>query len=132
MKAKQQSTQQETKNDEEQELEKDREAEQILTDKPIITTEEEQESETENNKPELEIGNEKKKKVFVNGLAIGIGIGCIATFVVMWITVFFSPRLPTGTTYETMLSIFIYPLLYLLSVGLVTLTAGIVREYYTK
>jgi hypothetical protein len=67
---------------------------------------------------------------FVYGLSVGLGIGCIATFVIMWLTVFFTPQLP-AVTYENMLSIFIYPLIYLLSVGLIALTAGIVKEYYT-
>jgi hypothetical protein len=48
----------------------------------------------------------------------------------MWLAVFFSPQLPSGATYQTMLSIFIYPMVYLLAVGLIALTAGIVREYY--
>ena len=68
---------------------------------------------------------------FIHGLAVGLGIGCIATFVVMWITIFFTPMVPPATTYETLLSIFIYPLIYLLAVGLIALTAGIVREYYS-
>jgi hypothetical protein len=67
---------------------------------------------------------------FVHGLAVGLGIGCIATFVIVWISLFFTPRLPNAVTYENLLSIFIYPLIYLLSVGLIALTAGIVREYY--
>jgi hypothetical protein len=131
MKAKKQLTQRELKNDGEPELEEGCGAEQILTDKPIIAAREGRRSESESNKPKSDVGNERKKSAFVNGLAIGVGIGCVATFVVMWIAIFFSPRLPAGTTYETMLSIFVYPLVYLLSVGLVTLTAGIVREYFT-
>lgn len=67
---------------------------------------------------------------FIHGLSVGLGIGCLATFVIMWVTVFFSPQLPSSLTYENMLSIFIYPLIYLLAVGLIALTAGIVREYY--
>ena len=67
---------------------------------------------------------------FIHGLASGLGIGCVATFVIMWIAVFFSPQLPSRVTYEAMLAVFIYPLLYLLAVGLVALTAGIVREYF--
>jgi len=67
---------------------------------------------------------------FVHGLAVGLGIGCIATFVIVWISLFFTPKLPNAVTYENLLSIFIYPLIYLLSVGLIALTAGIVREYY--
>jgi hypothetical protein len=67
---------------------------------------------------------------FIHGLSVGLGIGCLATFVIIWVTVFFSPQLPSSLTYENMLSIFIYPLIYLLAVGLIALTAGIVREYY--
>lgn len=69
---------------------------------------------------------------FVRGLSVGLGIGCIATFVIMWIAVFFTPQLPIGITYEAMLSVFIYPLIYLLAVGLIALTAGVVKEYYMK
>jgi hypothetical protein len=68
---------------------------------------------------------------FVHGLAVGLGIGCIATFVIVWISLVFTPRLQSGVTYENLLSIFIYPLIYLLAVGLISLTAGIVREYYS-
>jgi len=67
---------------------------------------------------------------FIHGLAVGLGIGCIATFVIVWISLFFTPKLPNAVTYENLLSIFIYPLIYLLAVGLIALTAGIVREYY--
>lgn len=70
--------------------------------------------------------------IFVHGLAAGFGIGCIATFVIIWITVFFSPQLSRALTYESMLSIFIYPMLYLLTVGLIATTAGIVREFYVR
>lgn len=69
---------------------------------------------------------------FIHGLAVGLGIGCIATFVIVWISVFFIPRLPSEVTYENLLSIFVYPLIYLLAVGLIALTAGIVREYYAR
>ena len=70
------------------------------------------------------------KASFVHGLSVGLGIGCIATFVVVWITIYFTPLLPSALTYENMLAIFIFPLVYLLAVGLVALTAGIVRQYY--
>lgn len=75
---------------------------------------------------------EEDRSSFLHGLSVGLGIGCIATFVIMWITVFFTPMLPSTVTYESMLSIFIYPLIYLLTVGLIALTAGIVREYYAR
>lgn len=72
------------------------------------------------------------RRSFADGVSVGLGIGCIATFIVMWISLFFSPQLPSSATYEAMLSVFIYPLIYLLSVGLVALTAGFVREYYAR
>ncbi len=68
---------------------------------------------------------------FIHGLAVGLGIGCMAAFVLTWLSVFFTPQLPPAITYESLLSIFVYPLVYLLAVGLVALTAGIVREYYS-
>jgi len=68
------------------------------------------------------------KSSFVHGLSMGLGIGCIATFIIMWIAVFFTPQLASTDTYEAMLSVFIYPLIYLLTVGLIALTAGVVRE----
>jgi hypothetical protein len=71
------------------------------------------------------------KGSFVHGLSVGLGLGCIATFVIMWIAVFFTPKLPPSITYENLLVIFIFPLIYMLAVGLVALTAGIVRQYYT-
>jgi len=74
---------------------------------------------------------ERDRSGFVHGLAVGLGFGCIAAFIIMWIAVFFTPKMPDAISYETMLSIFVYPLVYLLAVGLVALTAGIVREYYS-
>jgi hypothetical protein len=78
----------------------------------------------------INIQGEDKGK-FIHGLAVGLGIGCIATFVIVWVSLFFTPKLPNGVTYENLLSIFIYPLIYLLTVGLIALTAGIVKEYYS-
>jgi hypothetical protein len=131
MKGKEQAARQELKN-EELELEKDPSIEQVRFGKPTVRIGGKQKSRSESDKFNLDTRNEEKKGGFINGLAVGVGIGFIATFVVMWIAVFFSPQLPAGTTYQTMLSIFIYPLVYLLTVGSITLTAGIVREYYTQ
>ena len=78
----------------------------------------------------MESRREEGRRSFVDGLSVGLGIGCVATFAIMWITVFFTPQLPTAVTYENLLAIFIYPLIYLLALGLIALTAGIVREYY--
>ena len=80
----------------------------------------------------ISINQSEDKSSFVHGLSVGLGLGCIAAFIIMWIVVFFSPQLPSTVTYEAMLSVFIYPLVYLLAVGLITLTAGIVREYYVR
>ena len=72
------------------------------------------------------------RKGFFNGLAVGVGTGCIATFIILWTAIYFTPKLPTAITYENLLSIFIYPLLYLLTIGLVFLTAGLVKEKYSS
>jgi threonine/homoserine/homoserine lactone efflux protein len=131
MKAKEQPAGQELKNDE-SEPGKDPSVEQVPSGDPMMILKGKRKSRGENEKPSSDTGDREKKGGFANGLAVGVGIGFIATFVVMWIAVFFSPQLPAGTTYQTMLSIFIYPLVYLLAVGSITLTAGIVREYYTQ
>jgi len=88
---------------------------------------------------ESEVYEEKAPKVkrklevsFVNGLAMGFGIGCVAAFVILWISVYFSPLLPGNVGYSDLLVIFVYPLVYLLALGLVSLTMGFVREYYSK
>ena len=94
-------------------------------------TEEENQQKNEPHKSPRSEEDEGDRSSFIHGLAVGLGLGCIATFVIMWIAVFFTPKLPDAISYETMLSIFIYPLVYLLAVGLVALTAGIVREYYS-
>ncbi len=75
--------------------------------------------------------HEANRAIFINGLSVGLGVGCIVTFAVMWIAVFFTPQLPASASYQDLLSIFIFPLIYLLAIGLITLTAGIVREFYT-
>jgi len=91
-------------------------------------------SNPEEDKSALESEPEKStgRGSFVHGLAVGLGIGCLANFVITWLTVFFSPQLPNWVTYENLLAIFIYPMIYLLAVGLVALTAGVVREYFTR
>ncbi|MEM3698204.1 MAG: hypothetical protein QXQ94_12065 [Candidatus Bathyarchaeia archaeon] len=76
--------------------------------------------------------NNQDRSSFIHGLSVGLGLGCISTFIIMWVVVFFTPQIPPTLTYESMLSMFIYPMLYLLAVGLVALTAGIVREYYVR
>ena len=72
------------------------------------------------------------KDSFVDGLWVGLGLGSIACFAMVWASLFFSPLLPQSATYESLLATFIYPLIFLLGLGLVALTAGVVREYYSK
>jgi hypothetical protein len=79
----------------------------------------------------LKVKNQEDKGSFINGLSVGLGIGCITTFIIVWISIFFTPQM-SSVTYENLLAIFIYPLVYLLTVGLIALTAGIIREYYTR
>jgi hypothetical protein len=136
MEAKDQAPQQELKDEEEPWVEdpgqewEEEQAEPKPQDETMTTLKEEKDPTCETGK----LSNKRNKKgetnVFVNGLSVGLGMGCIVTFIIMWLAVFFSPQLPSGTTYQTMLSIFIYPMVYLLAVGLIALTAGIVREYY--
>jgi hypothetical protein len=140
MVAREQAAQQELKDDEEPWVEEsgqgweEEQVEQRPEDETTATLEEEKEAPLEDSKRNNQRNNRRNnggdRNFFVNGLAVGLGIGCIVTFVTMWIAVFFSSQLPPGETYQTMLSIFIYPLIYLLAVGLIALTAGIVREYY--
>jgi len=107
-------------------------AEQEIEQEGQIAAEESTEPTQERVKQEnLRINNQgEDRSSFIHGLAVGLGIGCVATFIIVWISVFFTPKLASAVTYENLLSIFIYPLIYLLAVGLIALTAGIVREYY--
>jgi len=106
----------------------------VITEKTV--SEEDEKEEEEQTELFMDFNNftkEKKRKYnfharFVNGLAVGFGMGCIATFIILWTAVSFTPKLPQAITYEGLLSVFIYPLLYLLTIGVVSLTAGLVKE----
>ena len=80
----------------------------------------------------LQFNGGESRGRFANGLAVGLGIGCITTIIIMWVSVFFTPQISSSVTYEKLLSIFIYPLIYLFAVGLIALTAGAVKEYYSR
>ena len=69
---------------------------------------------------------------FFDGLAVGSGIGCIIIFATIWVSLFLSPMLPQTATYESLLAAFIYLLIFTVGTGLVAVTAGVVREYYSK
>jgi hypothetical protein len=110
-------------NSEEQELEQASAQEQTI---------EQEEIEQKEQEDKAKANNREDRSSFVHGLSVGLGLGCIATFIIIWVVVFFTPQIPSTLTYESMFSMFIYPMLYLLAVGLVALTAGIVREYYVR
>jgi len=128
----------ELKNDEEpwveedsgQEWEQEQEERKPAEEETIATAKEDEDVPYESGEFKGNQNERGQKSFFVNGLFVGLGIGCILTFVIMWLAVYFSPQLPSGTTYQAMLSIFIYPMVYLLAVGLIALTAGFVREQY--
>lgn len=80
-------------------------------------------------------GVEKKvqdKGVFANGIAVGLGMAYIAAFSILWMSVYFSPKLPAGINYQDLLSLFFGPLIILLAIGIASLTTGIVRQYSGK
>jgi hypothetical protein len=110
--------------------------ESVEQEEPVAAAEELEEEEEEQQRGKREQNAKANNHVedrssFIHGLSVGLGVGCIATFVIVWVSIFFTPQLPQAITYENLLSIFVYPLIYLLAVGLVALTAGIVREYYS-
>jgi hypothetical protein len=107
----------------------EQEDEQVPVQEQTIEQEEIEQKERENIS---QMNNQGDRSSFIHGLSVGLGLGCIATFIIIWVVVFFTPRMPPTLTYESLLSMFIYPMLYLLAVGLVALTAGIVREYYVR
>ena len=78
---------------------------------------------------ETDVVTARSRSSFVNGLAIGFGLAFLATFVILWISIFYASQLSAGISYERMISAFIYPMLFILSAGTVLLTTGIVREY---
>ena len=78
---------------------------------------------------ETDVVAARSRSSFVNGLAIGFGLAFLATFATLWISIFFGSQLSPEISYERMISVFIYPMLFILSTGTVLLTTGIVREY---
>ena len=118
--------------DTEQEQEAAPQESQAQEEEFVVSEEVAEQNMEQNNQQNSRFSNHgEDRSSFIHGLAVGLGIGCIATFIIMWIAVFFTPMMPT-VSYESLLAVFIYPRLYLLAVGLVALTAGIVREYYSR
>jgi len=67
------------------------------------------------------------EKEFINGFLIGLGIGFLALFTILWVSIFFASLL-ANISYGRLLSIFIYPLVLILGSGTTLVVAGFVRE----
>jgi hypothetical protein len=72
-----------------------------------------------------------RKSAFTNGLAVGFGIGCFATFVALLVTVFYYSQM-TSQTFENVLSSFSLPLTYFFILGTLFLVLGLIWERYEK
>jgi hypothetical protein len=72
-----------------------------------------------------------RKSAFTNGLAVGFGIGCFATFTALLITVFYYAQL-NGQTFDHVLPRFSFPLTYFFILGILFLIVGLVWERHEK
>lgn len=82
--------------------------------------------------PDTPSQNNNSKSSFSDGAAVGLGIGIIMCSAMLWASLFLAPLLPQSATYENLLATYVYLLVPMLSLGVVALTAGAVREYYSK
>jgi len=67
------------------------------------------------------------EREFVNGFSVGLGIGCLSILVVLWVSLSFT-SLFTSLNYERLISVFVYPMLLLLAIGVSLLVKGLVGE----
>lgn len=72
-----------------------------------------------------------RKSAFTNGLAVGFGMGCIATFAALLVTAFYYSQM-SSQTFEEALSSFSFPLLYFFVLGVLFLIVGFVWERFEK
>lgn len=72
-----------------------------------------------------------RKSAFTNGLAVGFGIGCFATFTALLITVLYYAQL-TGQTFDQVLPNFSFPLTYFFILGILFLIVGLIWERHEK
>ena len=79
----------------------------------------------------LEERKHRRKNAFVNGVAVGFGIGCFATFAALLITAFYYSQV-AGQTFEGALSSFSLPIVYFLILGVLFLLVGFVWEKSDK
>jgi len=72
-----------------------------------------------------------RKSAFTNGIAVGFGIGCFATFAALLITVFNYSQAGSQAFEET-LSTFSLPIIYFFVLGALFLVIGLVWERFEK
>ena len=72
-----------------------------------------------------------RKSAFVNGIAVGFGIGCFATFAAILITTFYYSQM-TSQPLEAALSSFSLPLSYFFVLGILFLIIGLLWERFEK
>jgi len=72
-----------------------------------------------------------RKCAFTNGVAVGFGIGCLATFAALLVTAMYYSQL-TSQPFEVALSDFSLPLTYFFVLGVLFLIIGIVWERCEK
>lgn len=75
--------------------------------------------------------NYNRKSAFVNGIAVGFGIGCFATFAALLVTAFYYAQ-TTSQTFEIALSNFSFPVSYFFVLGILFLIIGLVWERFEK
>ncbi len=72
-----------------------------------------------------------RKSAFTNGLAVGFGIGCFATFAALLVTAFYYSQI-SSQTLEKALSSFSLPLIYFFVLGVLFLILGLIWERFEK
>lgn len=73
----------------------------------------------------------KRKSSFVNGVAVGFGIGCFATFAALLITAFYYSQVGSQTLGGSLAS-FSVPITYFFVLGILFLIVGFVWERFEK
>ncbi len=72
-----------------------------------------------------------RKSAFTNGLAVGFGFGCFATFAALLVTAIYYSHL-SSQTFEQAVSNFTLPLTYFFILGILFLIVGFVWERHEK
>ena len=67
------------------------------------------------------------EKEFTNGFILRLGIGLVAIFIISWASVFFLSAI-SGIDYGNLLSVFIYPMFFMLGSGISLIVTGFIRE----